>query len=290
MSEQSADFIERGYNNRAAFPDHPQWFARWAAASEALRSTVHCHLDLRYGTSPRQTLDVFPAPRPRGALLFIHGGYWRALDKSLHSFVAGPLIDHGISVAVINYDLCPAVTVPHIVEECREAVAWIAKHGAEYGMPVGQLVVAGHSAGGHLVAMLLATDWSRYGVSPKMLVGGAAISGVFDLEPLVQVSFNADLRLDTATARVLSPVHMSPLSTAPLLLAVGAAETSEFVRQTRLLWDTWPANRPSDTLGPLFVADRHHFSVLSDLEDPDSQLSQRIRALIPGLSRRRIGC
>ena len=141
---------------------------------------------------------MFAAARPRAALLFIHGGYWRALDKSLHSFVAGPLVDRGVSVAVMNYDLCPAVGVPHIVEECREAVAWLGRHGANYGMPVERLVVAGHSAGGHLVAMLFATDWDRYGISPDLVVGGVAISGVFDLEPLVQVSFNTDLRLDAA--------------------------------------------------------------------------------------------
>ena len=280
MPGDSADFIERGYNNRAAFPDHPQWFARWAAASEAVRQRLDAHLDLRYGDSPRQTLDVFAAARPRAALLFIHGGYWRALDKSLHSFVAGPLVDRGVSVAVMNYDLCPAVGVPHIVEECREAVAWLGRHGTNYGMPVDRLVVAGHSAGGHLVAMLFATDWDRYGISPN-LVGGAAISGVFDLEPLVQVSFNTDLRLDAATARGISPIHMVSGSAAPLLLAVGAQETGEFRRQTHMLWDAWPANRPPGAAGPMIIPDRHHFSVLSDLEDPKSELSQGIAALLP---------
>jgi arylformamidase len=282
MPGDSADFIERGYNNRAAVPDHPQWFARWAAASEAVRQRLDAHLDLRYGDSPRQTLDVFAAARPRAALLFIHGGYWRALDKSLHSFVAGPLVDRGVSVAVMNYDLCPAVGVPHIVEECREAVAWLGRHGANYGMPLERLVVAGHSAGGHLVAMLFATDWDRYGISPDLVVGGVAMSGVFDLEPLVWVSFNTDLRLDVPTARAVSPIHMVSWSAAPLLLAVGAQETGEFRRQTQMLWDGWPANRPPGAAGPMIIRDRHHFSILSDLEDPKSELSQSIAALLPG--------
>ena len=281
MTEHSADVIERGYNNRSAFPDHPQWFARWAAESELVRRRLGGHLDLRYGSSPRQTLDVFAAAQPRAALLFIHGGYWRALDKALHSFVAGPLVDRGVSVAVMNYDLCPAVSVPHIVEECRDAVVWLARHGAAHGMPVDQLVVAGHSAGGHLVAMLFATDWDRYGISPDLIVGGAAISGVFDLEPLVQVSFNTDLRLDAPAARAMSPIHMMPKSAAPLLLAAGAQETSEFIRQTQMLWNGWPANRPPKAAGPMLIPERNHFSVLSELEDPESELSRGIATLIP---------
>jgi arylformamidase len=283
MSLLSAEFIERGYNNRAACPDHPLWFERWAAESEEVRKRTDARLDLRYGAAPRQTLDIFAAAQPRGSLLFIHGGYWRALDKSQHSFVAGPLIDRGVSVAVMNYDLCPAVGIPDIVEECRQAVAWLARHGAEHGMPTERLVVAGHSAGGHLVAMLFATEWARYGLSPHVLGAGVAISGVFDLEPLVQVSFNADLRLDAETARAMSPVHMSsPSLAAPLLLVAGARETTEFVRQTQLLWDAWPTCRPAGASKPLLLPDKHHFSVLSELGDPASELSTSIATLLPG--------
>ena len=281
MSRQAADFVEREYNLRAAFRDHPLWFARWAAESETLRKRVDGQLDLRYGSSPRQTLDVFAVPRPRGALLFIHGGYWRALDKSSHSFVAGPLLDQGVSVAVMNYDLCPAVGIPHIVEECRQAVAWLVRHGAEYGMPVERLVIAGHSAGGQLVAMLFATDWAAYGVSPYVLAAGIAISGVFDLEPLVEVSFNDDLRLDVATARAMSPIHRVPAGGAPLLLAVGANETSEFIGQTHRLWDAWPACHPTGASAPLVVAQRHHFSILSDLGDPGSELCAAVSGQFP---------
>jgi arylformamidase len=282
MPQLSPELIERGYNNRAACPDYLQWFERWAAESEALRKRADARLDLRYGNAPRQTLDIFAAAQPRGALLFIHGGYWRTLDKSWHSFVAGPLLDRGVSVAVMNYDLCPAVGIPDIVLECREAVAWLARHGAEHGMPFERLVVAGHSAGGHLAAMLLATDWTRYGIAPQTIAAGASISGVFDLEPLVQVSFNSDLRLDAATARAMSPIHLSPGPAVPLLLAAGAQETSEFIRQTQLLWDAWPGCRPAGASGPLLVPDTHHFSVLCDLGNPASELAGRIQALIPG--------
>jgi arylformamidase len=278
----SADFVEREYNLRAAFPDHPDWFARWAADSAAARADLGGHLDLRYGSGPKQTLDLFPAARPRGALLFIHGGYWRALDKSDHSFVARPLVEHGTGVAVLNYDLCPDVSIARIIEECREAMAWLTREGARHGVPVERLVVAGHSAGAHLVAMLFATDWAAYGVPASAIAAGVAISGVFDLEPLVQVSFNAELGLDTGKARAASPVYLTPRVRAPLLLAAGAKETSEFIRQSWLLWERWPECHPSGRKGPLFVPERHHFSVVSDLGDPGSELVTLIHGLCAG--------
>ncbi len=282
MSDASVDLIERGFNNRAACPDYPQWFERWAAESVAVRARLDARLELRYGSAPRQTLDIFRAAKPRGSLLFIHGGYWRSLDKSSHSFLAGPLVDRGVSVAVMNYDLCPAVGIPDIVVQCREAVAWLVRHGSEHGMPTDRMVVAGHSAGGHLVAMLFATDWSTYGLRPDVLTAGASISGLFDLEPVVQVPYlNSDLRLDVATARAMSPVRLSTRVDAPLLLAVGADETGEFVRQSQLQWDAWPASRPRGASGPLLVPNRHHFSVLSDLVDPSSELFKRLFALFP---------
>lgn len=282
MPALSAEFVEREYNNRAACPDHPQWFARWAAESEAARARLTARLDLRYGTGPRQTLDLFPAARPRGALLFIHGGYWRALDKSFHSFIAAPLVDDGVGVAVLNYDLCPQVSIARIVDECREAVAWLGKEGARHGVPCDRLIIAGNSAGGHLAAMMLATDWSARNVDPATIIAAFAISGVFDLEPLIQSSLNADLRLDSATARAASPVHLKPVVSAPLLLAVGANETNEFRRQTRLQWESWPGSRPTGWCGPYEVPDRHHFSIVSDLGDATSGLSTRIRVQFAG--------
>jgi arylformamidase len=269
----SADFVEREYNLRQAFPDHPQWFARWSAESAAARSRLDSRLDIRYGSGPKQTLDLFPAKSPRGALLFIHGGYWRALDKDDHSFVASAFVDKGVGVVVINYDLCPNVSIAHIVEECRQAVAWLWREGRSQGVPVERLFIAGHSAGGHLVAMLYATDWRRYGVPVDAIRGGLSISGVFDLEPLIQVSFNADLKLDRGKARAMSPIHCAAEVRAPLLLAVGSGETSEFSRQSWLLWERWPECRPATAHSPLFIADRHHYSIMSELGDRKSELT-----------------
>jgi arylformamidase len=272
MSSPAAAFAEREYNLRAAFPDHVEWFARWAADSERARASMRMTRDVRYGVGPKQTFDVFPAREPRGALLFIHGGYWRALDKDDHSFVAMPFVAEGIGVAVVNYDLCPAISIAGIAEQCRQAVDWLVREGEAHGVPASRLVVVGHSAGGHLTAMMFATDWQARGTAADALVGGVSISGVFDLEPLVDVSFNSDLGLDVQSAREVSPIHLHPRVHVPLLLAAGANETSEFIRQSQNLWERWPRCRPSGRTGPLFVAGTHHFSVLTEFADPKSEL------------------
>jgi arylformamidase len=224
-------------------------------------------------------MDLFPAANPRGALLFIHGGYWRALDKSEHSFVAPAFVAEGIGVAVVNYDLCPDVSIARIVEEVREAVAWLIREGTRHGVPAEHLIICGHSAGGHLVAMLLATDWRARGLAGTPIAGAVAISGVFDLEPLVQVSFNVDLKLDRIRAHQVSPINFAPQVKAPLLLAAGEGETSEFIRQSWLLWERWPECHPQGRHGPLFVPERHHFSVVSELADAKSPLVRESLAL-----------
>ncbi|HZI83697.1 MAG TPA: alpha/beta hydrolase [Casimicrobiaceae bacterium] len=279
MSALPAEFVEREYNLRAAFPDHPQWFARWAVDSAAARTRLETLLDVRYGHGPKQTMDLFPVANARGTSLFIHGGYWRALDKSDHAFVAPPMVARDIAVAVLNYDLCPQVDIARIVDECREAVAWLAREGPRYGLPGRPLVVSGHSAGAHLAAMLVATDWRARGLPAETIAGAVALSGVFDLEPLVQVSFNVDLRLDAGHAYLVSPIHLSPRAPTPVLIAAGANETSEFIRQSWLLWERWPECHPQDRRGPLFVPSRHHFSVVSELGDPASELVRQTLAL-----------
>lgn len=276
----TADAVERGYNNRAAVPDHPAWFERWARASAEARSRYAPTLDLRYGPGPKETLDLFvPAGRARGTLVFVHGGYWRALDKSDHAFVATPFVEQGIAVAVQNYDLCPQVSIAAIVAETRRCVAWLVGDGARHGAEPSSIVVAGHSAGGHLAAALLATPADALGLARHPVAAAVSVSGVHDLRPMVLFSYNADFGLDDAEAARLSPVLGSPATGAPILAAVGADETPEFLRQARLLWDAWPANRPPGDTGPLTVPERHHFSIVFDYADPRSELTRRTLAL-----------
>jgi arylformamidase len=271
----TADFVERGYNNRAAVPDHPEWFARWATMSAAARDALRPAQDLRYGAGPKQTLDLFvPSTPARGTLAFIHGGYWRALDKAEHSFVAAPFVEAGYAVAVINYDLCPDVSIATIVDQCRRAIGWILRDGPGHGANATRIVVSGHSAGGHLAAMLLATPAGAWGTARHPVAGAVSVSGVHDLRPLVMFSFNADFKLDDAEAARLSPILVRPATDAPIVVAVGADETSEFLRQARLLWDAWPANRPQGAAGPMLVPGRNHFSVIADYADPRGALTR----------------
>lgn len=281
MTTLTREEVERGYNNRAAVTDYPTWFEQWAARSESAIDSLRPARDIRYGPGDKETLDLYlPKSPPRGTLMFIHGGYWRALDKAEHGFVAPVFVAAGLAVAVIDYALCPQVTVATIIEQCRQAVTWLAREGAAHGAPA-PLVIGGHSAGGHLTAMMYATDWRARGLASTPFVGGVSLSGLHDVEPLVQFSYNVDLCLDVAQARRVSPIHYRPLTDAPLLLAVGAGETSEFLRQTDLLWDAWPQNRPRGMSAPMRVPERHHYSVVLDYTDPQSALSQATLGLFP---------
>ena len=275
----TVEAIERGYNNRAAVPDHTYWIGQWQSRSQAALEALRPATDVRYGPNPKETLDLYvPAHPARGTLMFIHGGYWRAFDKADHAFVAPVFVAAGFAVAVVNYDLCPHVTIATIVEENRRAAGWLVREGVNRGAPA-PLVVAGHSAGGHLTAMLFVTDWHEQGLAASPIAGGVSLSGVHDLTPLVRSSYNVDLRLDEPEARRMSPVDENPRTDAPLVVAVGADETSEFVRQSQLIFDAWPRNRPAGMRAPLAIAARHHFDVVLDYTDPASALTQTTLAL-----------
>ena len=279
-----AAFLSREYNNRELFPDHPRHFARWNEASQRARSTMACHLDLAYGSSPGERLDIFPARKGDGsALMFIHGGYWRSLDKKDFSFLAPAWVDAGVSLVVVNYDLCPKVSVERIVQQMLGASAWLYRNAEQYGMDEDRLYVSGHSAGGHLAAMMLAALWPVFdGSLPKDLYKGAlAVSGVYDLRPLTQVDWlNGDLRLDDASALGLSPAYLPPATRAPLYLAVGGLESSEFKRQNALLAQRWKPVLGGDVAMP----GTNHSTVIDGLADPASALFAGARRMM-GLNR-----
>lgn len=270
MSEQ--DLLSREYNNRELVPDHPQYFARWADGSARARATMTCYLDREYGPAPGEKLDIFPARKGDGSvLMFIHGGYWRSLDKRDFAFLAPAWVDAGVSLVLVNYDLCPQVTIEEIVRQMLRASAWLYRHAEEYGMDEERLFVSGHSAGAHLTAMMMAALWPVYESQlPKDLFkGGLAVSGIYDLRPLVQVGFlNADLRLDEATALRVSPAFLPPATRAPVYTCVGGAESSEFRRQNAFLAQRWR----SAVAGDIAMPGHNHFSVVDELANPGSAL------------------
>ncbi len=269
------EFCEREYNARAAVPAHKDFFLRWAARSAAARSRLSGYLDFPYGAGELQTLDLFPAADPRGLLAFIHGGYWRSLDKSDFSFVAEPFVERGISVASINYSLCPAVGVDAIVDEVTRAVAWLHAQAGRFGLKDKPIVVAGHSAGGHLAAMMLTRDWAAYGVAAPAIAGAVGISGIYELEPLLHASMNGDLRLDRETLDRVSTARLAPTVRVPLHLVAGAVESSEFRRQGRLLAAAWPELVKSCAEAP----GEDHFSIVEHFADPDSPAFRATLAL-----------
>lgn len=258
-------FFERQYNARASIPEHPEIFARWAEESARVRASAECALDLRYGKGEKQTLDLFASRgRSRALLAYFHGGYWRSLDKSDFSFLAPALTAMDASVAVVNYDLAPQVSVGRIVEEARAAVVWLLEHGADYGAHPARLYIAGHSAGAHLAAMLFATAWGKDvpGLPPNVIKGGIAVSGIYDLAPLVETSMNADIRLSTESAREWSPAYLEPQVRAPLVLAVGGDESSEFRLQTELLAERW---KDAVEVRQVPLPGCHHLNVIEQL-------------------------
>ena len=264
--------LEAEYNNRAMVPEHPAIFERWRRDSLHFRETTPCTLDLAYGPELRHKLDLFHATNPRGTVVFVHGGYWRTLDKSDFSFLAKSFVDAGLSVAAINYRLCPSVPISDVVEDCRRALTWIIANGGAHNLPIERIALTGHSAGGHLVAMLYATDWQQRQCDTSCIIGGMALGGVYDLEPLIQCSMNADLKLNHHTARAASPIKLVPTLTVPLHLAVGAAESRAFRTQSHRLAAAWP----SVCEAPEEMENANHFTVVDCFAQPAHQTCLRV--------------
>jgi arylformamidase len=267
--------LEAGYNNRARVPEHPAIFERWQRAAAAFRAGhANAELDLAYGGGARTKLDIFwPSPlRDAPVALFIHGGYWRSLDKSLFSHLAAGANARGIAVAMPGYDLCPAVSVAAIIEEMREAAGWLWRRHHR------RLMAAGHSAGGHLAACLVATDWAARDLPADLVTTGLSVSGLFDLAPLVGVSMNEELKLDDAEARRVSPLHWElPPRVRALDAWVGGEESREFLRASQAIAEDWGGKGIATRYVP--VAGANHFTVIDPLADPQSALSGRLAEL-----------
>jgi len=264
---------EAEYNNRARVPEHPAVMAGWVKDAADYRAK-HPPRVLRYGPGERHRIDLFPGDSDGPLVVFIHGGYWQALDGSSFGHCARGLNAHGISVAVPTYDLCPAVTVGDIIVQMRKASRELAKLGHP-------LVVSGHSAGGHLAACMLATDWPAFDASlPKNPVSAAyAISGLFDLPPLVGTSINKALQLDQASAKAASPLFWTPPSRGSLDAIVGGNESAEYFRQSRTMVEVW-GRGIATRFGT--VADANHFTAIAPLADPSSPMVLRLKELARG--------
>lgn len=280
-SRYDREALDREYDNRRKVADsatHIAWYARASADWRARHGGV---LDLAYGPSAAETLDIFGAGtrgESRPVHVFFHGGYWRAMHKDDFSYVAGALQPAGVVTVVVNYALVPAVDLATLVAQCRRALLFVHRHIGEHGGDPGRILVSGHSAGGHLVGMMLATDWPALDPScpPSLMHGGLAISGLFDLEPIRHCFLNDDLRLDPAAVRANSPLVLDKHDPGPLLAVYGGEEGDEYRRQSESLASAWPNTRARALDG------LDHFSIMREFDRPEGAVARIARAMIDG--------
>ncbi len=282
-------WLERMYNNRALVPDHMDYFERWARDSAQVRANIPCALDIAYGTGVGETLDVFPSARTTGGpvpvLVFIHGGYWRSLDKSDHSFIAPRFTQAGFCVVVVNCALYPGtpdapVNIPHIARQMEKALGWVWHQIAAHGGDPRRITVAGHSAGGQLAALLLTSVWPLIGKGlPDGLVRNAlSISGVHDLEPIMHTPmYQSVLHLTEQQVLQCSPARLLEPPTGTLYCAVGADESPEFLRQNQLMQDAWGSHFVPRSVA---LPGLNHFSIVDALAKPGHDLHHMAQNLL----------
>lgn len=264
-------------------PGMSDYMSSYESWSEQVVGKLNSQLDLPYGSlGPRQTLDIFPAKNALSpALIFIHGGFWFFNSKDSRRFPAELFVENGITWIPINYRLAPHVNMDEIVDDVRNAVAWVHKHASEYNYDPEQIFVSGNSAGGHLTAALLSDDWPlQYGLPENVIKGACAVSGIFDLEPLLPSEPNEKLNLDKEAAYRNSPIHQISNHKTPLIVSCGANESDEFKRQSaeysHALSDAgWSVSH--------FELEGHnHFSIIGEFANPDSQLVKELLVMING--------
>lgn len=282
-SRYSDEQLEQQYNLRARRPDYdtmvvPDWMERSQRYRE---NSTNAKIDLAYGPGERDKLDFFPGKNGNGDLLvYLHGGYWQRGDKSAYSFLADPFVRNGVSVAIVNYNLCPTVRITEITPQIRRALIWLWRNAGELDFSTSSLNVIGHSAGGHLTSRMMSTDWPKESTDlpVNMIKTGIPVSALIELEPLIPTSINDGLRMDIDEALRESPMNHPPATNAPQLVVVGGNETEEFHRQSD---DYCEQIRTSERKVERYsVPNADHFDELNELADENSIFFRKVLALI----------
>ena len=276
-----ADEIEAQFNPRAAVPSFEVDQARHAAWSAAARAELGGHLDVAYGDGPLHKVDVFPAGAAKAPVhLYFHGGYWRAQDKANFAHLARTLVGAGVCTVIANYDLCPAVTLDGTVRSALRAVAWTWRHASDYGADPDRLTISGHSAGAHLCAMALAHDWTADRLPADLIKGAVPTSGIFDPEPAMHTTVNAEIRLTEEIARRNDALRLPPTIRCPVKLFVGGDEPEEWIRQSERYARHLREHGLEAELR--VVPGTHHFDIIDQYVDASSPIVRAIAGLALG--------
>jgi arylformamidase len=266
--------IDAQYNASLQVSDPAAELAHYVRQASRARATLRDVQDVRYGPTLAETLDIFPANQPDAPVfVFLHGGYWRALSSKEFSGVALGLQPQGVTTVVVNYALCPAVTIDEITRQVRTALAWVLRHIRDYGGDPSRVAIGGHSAGGHLTAMALQTRWTEdYGLPADPFQAAVLVSGVYDLAPLRHSYLQPQIRLDDGIVQRQSPAfHVRPCAT-PIRITWGGAETAEFARQSQVFHEAWQAAGNISELAA--VPNAHHYNAIHGFESPDGDLAR----------------
>jgi arylformamidase len=279
--DQSA--LELQYDGAARSPElttlRDARTARIDVLSQRVRTTAVADLDVAYGAHPRERIDIFRTARTGAPLLaFIHGGYWKQRSKSEFAWMAPAFTEAGVAFASIGYPLCPEVRIGEIVRSVRNALIYIAKEAGRHGIDPARIHVAGHSAGGHLTAMMATTDFAALGGPRDLVKSATCVSGLYDLEPLRLVKVNKELRISAEDVDTLSPMRLAPQPHVAIATTVGGEEGEEFLRHTRELTDAW--RKRGAAVAEVAAPGFHHFNVLDELGESGKPMHAHVMRVI----------